>query len=145
MLCDGGGYGEDVFLLLVVPSSSSPLPRYRFMVSSRAQRVSCANSTPGTTVCTNDQHYFPTENPAYVLSCALFQNADGVQYEAKLDESKLDQDEGFLAIDVRGVVRPALTNLKGAIMRRTQDLRQARVLTVGTGGITLHYVHFRFF
>lgn len=54
----------------------------------------------------------------------LDKNADGVQYEAKLDESRLTEDEGILSVDVRGVIRPSLANLKGAIMRRTQDLRQ---------------------
>lgn len=51
-----------------------------------------------------------------------------MEYEAKLDESKLTEDEGLLSIDVRGEVRPALANVKGAIMRRTQELRQVLLL-----------------
>lgn len=43
----------------------------------------------------------------------------------KLDESKLDHEEGILTNDIRGVIRPALAELKGAVMRRTQGLRQA--------------------
>lgn len=62
------------------------------------------------------------------------QNADGVQYEAKLDESRLTEDEGILSVDVRGVIRPSLANLKGAIMRRTQDLRQVRRTRVFRSG-----------
>lgn len=41
-----------------------------------------------------------------------------------MDETKLDTEDGILTNDVRGVVRPALKELKIAIMRRTQEFRQ---------------------
>lgn len=53
-----------------------------------------------------------------------------MNYELKLNDKGPEQgegaDEGILSSDVRNVVRPAVTDLRGAIMRRTQDLRQAR-------------------
>lgn len=37
----------------------------------------------------------------------------------------MHEEDGILTNDVRGVIRPALKDLKVAIVRRTQELRQA--------------------
>lgn len=44
-----------------------------------------------------------------------------------IDDTNLDQEDGVLTNDVRGVIRPALKDLKIAIVRRTAGLRQVRV------------------
>lgn len=52
------------------------------------------------------------------------QNGGDTNYVVDMDETKLDTEDGILTNDVRGVVRPALKELKIAIMRRTQEFRQ---------------------
>lgn len=55
------------------------------------------------------------------------QNAGETNYAVDIDDTKLDQEDGVLTNDVRGVIRPALKELKIAIVRRTAGLRQVGV------------------
>ncbi|CAM9164644.1 unnamed protein product [Ectocarpus sp. 6 AP-2014] len=52
------------------------------------------------------------------------ENAGETNYAVDIDDTKLDQEDGVLTNDVRGVIRPALKELKIAIVRRTAGLRQ---------------------
>lgn len=53
------------------------------------------------------------------------QNGGATNFVVDMDETKLDADEGgILTNDVRGVIRPALKELRIAIMRRTSEFRQ---------------------
>lgn len=52
------------------------------------------------------------------------QNGGDTNYVVDMDETKLDTEDGILTSDVRGVIRPALKELKIAIIRRTQEFRQ---------------------
>lgn len=54
------------------------------------------------------------------------QNAGDTNYVVDMDDTRLDQEDGVLTNDVRGVIRPALKELKIAIVRRTSGLRQVR-------------------
>lgn len=65
--------------------------------------------------------------PACLSSHALLQNGGDTNYAVDIDETKLDMEDGILTNDVRGVIRPALKELKIAIMRRTSEFRQACV------------------
>lgn len=56
------------------------------------------------------------------LNC---QNGENTNFEVSIDESRMHEEDGILTNDVRGVIRPALKDLKVAIVRRTQELRQA--------------------
>eukprot|EP00903_Cladosiphon_okamuranus_P008948 g8563.t1 len=53
-------------------------------------------------------------------------NGGDTNYMVDIDETKLDMEggNGILTNDVRGVIRPALKELKIAIMRRTSEFRQ---------------------
>lgn len=54
------------------------------------------------------------------------QNGENINYEVSIDESKLGKGERILTNDVKGVIRPALNELKVSVIRRTQGFRQAR-------------------
>ncbi|CAM9852513.1 unnamed protein product [Pylaiella littoralis] len=51
-------------------------------------------------------------------------NAGDTDYAVDIDESKLDVEDAILTKDVRGVIRPALKELKIAIVRRTSEFRR---------------------
>lgn len=57
------------------------------------------------------------------------QNGGDTNYTVDVDETKLDMEDGILTNDVRGVIRPALKELKVAIMRRTSEFRQVCAIT----------------
>lgn len=66
----------------------------------------------------------------------------------------MHEEDGILTNDVRGVIRPALKDLKVAIVRRTQELRQASGFSllivfcppssalVAQNGVLVHYYYF---
>lgn len=56
----------------------------------------------------------------------LCQNAGDTDYAVDIDESKLDVEDAILTKDVRGVIRPALKELKIAIVRRTSEFRRVQ-------------------
>ena len=54
-----------------------------------------------------------------------WQNGENTNFKVSIDESKMHEEDGVLTNDVKGVIRPALKDLKVAIVRRTQEFRQA--------------------
>lgn len=63
-----------------------------------------------------------------------------MDYTVDIDESKLDMEDGILTNDVRGVIRPALKELKIAIMRRTSEFRQVYTRMKKSTRIVVHFV-----